>query len=225
MNPWELLESASAPKGGGELRLYQRGNEFSIRVDGVELMNSRVYSSEDAMARLACERVADRPNPRVLVGGLGMGFTLAAALSDLGPQAEVIVSELVPEVVQWNLGPLGDLANHPLRDPRVTVREIDVATVLGAERCAYDAILLDVDNGPTGITRSGNDWLYGQAGLLATSKALRPGGVLAVWSASPDRAFARRLRAAGFAAEEIAVRARGYTRGARHTIWIAQPEA
>ncbi len=177
------------------------------------------------MARLACERLADRPTPRVLVGGLGMGFTLAAALSDLGPRAQVIVAELVPEVVKWNRGPLGDLANHPLRDPRVTVREIDVATVLEAERHAYDAILLDVDNGPEGITRSGNDWLYGKAGLSATSKALRPGGVLAVWSASPDRAFARRLRATGFAAEEIEVRARGYSRGARHTIWIAQPQA
>ena len=225
MIPWELLESACAPEGGGELRLYQRGNEFSIRVDGRELMNSRVYSSEDALARLACERLADRRNPRVLVGGLGMGFTLAAALSDLGPKAQVIVAELVPEVVRWNRGPLGDLANHPLRDPRVTVCEIDVATVLRAERHAYDAILLDVDNGPEGITQTDNDWLYDRAGLSASSKALRPGGVLAVWSASPNRVFARRLRATGFAVEEIAVRARGYARGARHTIWLAQPEA
>jgi spermidine synthase len=222
---WELLGSARAPEGGGELRLYQRGSEFSIRVDGRELMNSRVYSSEEALAHLTCERLAGCPNPRVLVGGLGMGFTLAAALSDLGPRAEVIVSELVPEVVEWNRGPLGELAKHPLRDPRVTVREIDVASVLRTEQRAYEAILLDVDNGPEGITRTGNNWLYGRAGLSATSKALRPGGVLAVWSASPDEAFARRLSAAGFAVEEIAMRARGYTRGARHTIWIAQSGA
>jgi spermidine synthase len=225
VKPWELLETADAPEGGGELRLYQRGNEFSIRVDGRELMNSRVFSSEEALARLACERLVNCPDPRVLVGGLGMGFTLAAALSALGPEARVIVSELVPGVVEWNRGPLGDLANHPLRDLRVTVREIDVATVLRAERCAYDAILLDVDNGPEGITRTGNNWLYGRAGLSAASKTLRPGGVLAVWSASPDPAFARRLRATGFAVDEIAMRARGYARGVRHTIWIAQPEA
>jgi spermidine synthase len=154
-----------------------------------------------------------------------MGFTLAAALSDLGPRAEVIVSELVPEVVRWNRGPLGDLANHPLRDPRVSVREIDVAAIIRAEPCAYDAILLDVDNGPEGITRTDNDWLYGRAGLSTAAKALRPGGVLAIWSASPDRAFARRLGATGFLVEEVELRARGYTRGARHTIWVARSDA
>ncbi len=224
MIPWEHLETARVPDGGGELRLYQRGNEFSIRVDGRELMNSRVHSSEDALARLACERLTDCSNPRVLVAGLGMGFTLAAALSDLGPRAEVIVSELIPEVVKWNRGPLGDLANHPLRDPRVTVVEGDVAAVLRAEPSAYDAILLDVDNGPEGITQKDNDWLYGRTGLSVTAKALRPGGVLAVWSASPDRDFARRLGATGLAVDEMTLRARGYGRGVRHTIWVAQSD-
>jgi len=219
---WELLEAAAVRGGGAELCLYRRGGEFSIRLEGRELMNSRVHASEEAMGRLACERIAARPSPRVLVGGLGMGFTLAAVLSKLGHDADVIVSELVPEVVSWSRGALGELAKYPLRDPRVTVRVIDVAQLLEVERDRYDAILLDVDNGPEALPKSGNRWLYGPAGLAAAFGALRSDGLLAVWSAGPNRAFSERLRAVGFEVEEIEVRARGYSRGARHTIWFAR---
>ncbi len=222
MIPWRLLGVAKAPGDGEEIRLYQRGEEFSIRVGKYELMNSRVHGSEDALGGLACARIADRPQPRVLIGGLGMGFTLRAALNGLSAQGRLIVAELVPEVVVWNRGPLGDLAGHPLRDNRVTVLEIDVARTLSAEQLAYDAILLDVDNGPRGLTRAGNDWLYSQSGLSAALAALWPGGVLAVWSAGPDQAFSRRLRKTGFRVEEVLVRARNACAGARHTLWIAQ---
>jgi spermidine synthase len=219
---WELLGAAAVRDTGAELCLYRRGGEFSIRLEGRELMNSRVHASEEALGRLACERIADRAGVRVLVGGLGMGFTLAAALSKLGPDAAVIVSELVPEVVAWSRGALGELAKNPLLDPRVAVRVIDVAELLAIERDRYDAILLDVDNGPEALPQSGNRWLYDRAGLVAALGALRSGGVLAVWSAGPDRAFTERLRAVGFEVEQIQVRARGYTRGAHHTIWLAR---
>ena len=221
MIPWELLDKALVPGNSGELRLYRRGREFSIRVNGCELMNSRAHGSEDALAELACARVADRPRPRVLIGGLGMGYTLASALRRLGASARVVVAELVPEVVVWNQGNLADLAGHPLRDTRVTVREVDVARILQAEHQAYDAILLDVDNGPDGLSLQSNNWLYSPAGLDAAFAALKPEGVLAVWSASPDRSFTRRLRQAGFAVDEVPVRARGQRGGGRHTIWIA----
>ena len=221
MIPWKFLDSAQVPGNGKELRLYKRDGEFSIRVDGCELMNSCVHGSEDALAELACARVADRPRPRVLIGGLGMGYTLAAALHRLGAEGQVVVAELVPAVVEWNRGPLADLAGHPLQDHRVTVREVDVAQILQAEHGAYDAILLDVDNGPEGLTRKGNDWLYARAGLDAAFAALRPAGVLAVWSASPNRAFAQRLRRVRFEVDEVCVRARGPRGGGRHTIWLA----
>jgi len=221
MIPWELLDKAPVPGNSKELRLYRRGREFSIRVHGCELMNSRAHGSEDALAELACARVADRPRPRVLIGGLGMGYTLASALRRLGASARVVVAELVPEVVQWNRGPLADLAGHPLQDTRVTVREVDVARILQAEHQAYDAILLDVDNGPDGLSLQSNNWLYSPAGLDAAFAALKPEGVLAVWSASPDRSFTRRLRQAGFVVDEVPVRARGQRGGGRHTIWIA----
>jgi spermidine synthase len=219
---WELLEAAAVRESGAQLCLYRRGAEFSIRLEGRELMNSRVHGSEEALGELACERIADRPGARVLVGGLGMGFTLAAALSKLGPDADVVVSELVPEVVAWCRGALGELAKHPLRDPRVTVRAIDVAQLLKRERGGYDAILLDVDNGPEALPQSGNSWLYRRAGLAAVREALRAEGVLAVWSAGPNRAFSERLRAVGFEVEELEVHARGYTRGTRHTLWFAR---
>jgi spermidine synthase len=219
---WELIESAAIRRTGAELCLYRRGDEFSIRLAGRELMNSRVHGSEAAFGERTCERIADRPGARVLVAGLGMGFTLAAALSKLGPDADVVVAEFAPEVVSWNRGALGELAKYPLRDPRVTVREIDVAELLKRERGGYDAILLDVDNGPEALPQSGNRWLYARAGLAAARAALRAAGVLAVWSAGPNRAFSERLRAAGFEVDEVEVRARGYARGARHTIWFAE---
>lgn len=221
MIPWQLIDRAQVPGQGGELRLYQRGGEFSIRLDAGELMNSRAHGSEDALAELACARIAVRPGPRVLIGGLGMGYTTAAALRRLGAEAQVLVAELVPAVVRWNRGPLGQLAGRPLHDARVSVCEADVAEVLQAEQQAFDAILLDVDNGPEGLSRKGNDWLYARAGLAAAFAALRPTGVLAVWSAGPDRAFAKRLHQAGFNVNEVRVRARASNKGGRHTIWLA----
>lgn len=222
MIPWELLDSAPVPGGNETLCLYRRGTEFSIRVDGEELMNSRVHDSEEALAKLACARVADRPMPTVLIGGLGMGYTVAAALQRLGAQARVVVAELVPAVVAWNRGVLAGLAGHPLEDMRISVREIDVARILQTEQQAYDAILLDVDNGPDGLTRSGNDWLYSREGLSAARAALKPSGILAVWSASPEPAFSRLLRQTGFTVEEVTARARGRKGGRRHLIWLAE---
>jgi spermidine synthase len=221
MIPWELLDSSPVPGGSETLRLYRRDTEFSIRLDGCELMNSRVHGSEDALAELGCAKLANRPSPKVLIGGLGMGYTAAAALQNLGARAQVVVAELVPAVVAWNWGPLAHLAGQPLDDDRILVREIDVAHMLKAEQHAYDAIILDVDNGPDGLTSSANDWLYGRDGLNAAHTALKPSGILAVWSASPDPAFSRLLRQAGFSVEEVTVRARG-RKGSRHMIWLAE---
>ena len=221
MIPWRLLDSAQVPGNDEDLRLYQRGGEFSIRVDDSELMNSRVHGSEEEMARLVCARIASHPCPKVLIGGLGMGYTLAAALHRLGTASRVVVAELVPAVVVWNRGPLAALADHPLDDERVTVREVDVAQILRAEHRAYDAILLDVDNGPRGLTRKSNGWLYTRTGLDAAFTALRPAGVFALWSASPSLPFAQLLRKTGFEVDEKRVRARGPQGGGYHTIWIA----
>ena len=222
MTPWILLDSAQVPGNGGELRLYQRGDEFSIKLEGRgELMNSRVHGSEDALAEHTCARLSDCETPRLLIGGLGMGFTLAEALRHIGSQAQVVVAELVPEVVTWNRGPLGKFAGNPLEDLRVIVHEGDVARIIDAEQQAYDAILLDVDNGPEGLTRKENDRLYDIDGLNAAYAALRANGVLAVWSAGPDQKFLQRLRKTGFEVEEIRVRSRG-AKGARHIIWFAR---
>ena len=222
MNPWILLDQITVPGDGGIMKLYQRAHEFSISIKNDELMNSRMHGSEDALAELACKRVADREKPRVLIGGLGMGFTLSAALANLGANAEVVVAELVPAVVQWNRTHLAELAGHPLDDPRVTVRESDVRLLIKADKDAYDAILLDVDNGPDGLTHEGNDRLYSHGGLAAAKAALKPGGILGVWSAEPDKSFSKRLRGSGFKMEEISVRARGKRGGRRHTIWLAE---
>ena len=214
-----MIDTAQVP-GGGELRLFQRGAEFSIMLGGNELMNSRLSGSEEALARLACGKIAGRSRPRVLIGGLGMGFTLRAALDALPADAEVIVAELVPPVVAWARGPLSDLFAGSIADARVEIIEKDVGDPISTSRASYDAILLDVDNGPDGLSRPENDRLYSAAGLNRARTALRPGGVLAVWSSAPDKAFAQRLRRAGFLVDEVAVRARG-ARGARHVIWIA----
>lgn len=217
-----MLDSADIPGNGGELQLYQRGDEFSIKIVGRgELMNSRMHGSEDALAEQTCARLKGCANPRLLIGGLGMGFTLAAALQYAGDQAQVVVAELVPGVVKWNKGPLGKHAGYPVKDPRVTVREGDVANILKAEQEAYDAILLDVDNGPEGLTRKENDWLYNVNGLNAAYAALRPQGILAVWSAGPEQNFTQRLQKVGFEVEEVRVRAHG-KKGARHVIWFAR---
>jgi spermidine synthase len=222
MIPWVLIDAAQVPGDGSEIRLYQRGSEYSIRVGAYELMNSRVHGSEDALASIVCERLKDRAHARVLIGGLGMGFTLAGVLRDLGNSSAVVIAELVPAVVAWNRGPLAAFAGNPLADPRVDVRELDVGQVIRAEEGVYDAILLDVDNGPAGLTSKTNDWLYGVRGLRAAHAALRPGGILAVWSAGADAAFTKRLQQNGFAVEEVRVRGRGKSGGSRFLIWLAQ---
>lgn len=221
MIPWKMIDTATVPGSTQRLRLMQRGEEFSIRGDGFELMNSRKHASEDTLARLACGCLTGRPNISMLIGGLGMGFTLAAALKELGANCRVAVAELVPAVIQWNRGPLAELAGNPLSDKRVTVYETDIAGMLKSAAAVYDAIVFDVDNGPDGLTRQENDWLYGPEGLKAAYTALRSGGVLAVWSAEPDSAFPMRLRRAGFSVEEILTTARNSGKGSRHTIWLA----
>jgi spermidine synthase len=219
MIPWLLLDTAQIP-GGGELRLKRRGGEFSIMLGDNELMNSRLGGSEEALATLSGARIRARPNPRMLIGGLGMGFTLRAALAVLGATARVDVAELVPAVVAWARGPMAEVFGDSLTDARVKVKEADVGRVIRAGRGVYDAILLDVDNGPDGLTCAANDGLYDMQGLRAAFIALRPGGVLSVWSSGPDRAFAGRLGKAGFTVEEVKARAKG-AGGARHIIWIA----
>ena len=221
MTPRELIGTARVP-GGEELRLFRRGGDFMIVLDRNELMSSRMSGSEEALAIMTCERLGGRKAPHLLIGGYGMGFTLRAALNILGEDAQVTVAELVPEIIGWARGPMADLAAGCLDDPRVRLIEGDVAAVIRAARGSYDAILLDVDNGPDGLSRDDNDQLYSAGGLAAAKSALRQGGILAVWSAAPDRAFARRLREAEFAVEEVAVRARGNGKGPRHVIWFAR---
>ena len=219
---WVELGAASMPGGGGDLRLMQRGTEFSIMAGPTELMNSRLSGSEEALARLTAEALGDLRSPRWLIGGLGMGFTLRAALALLPAEASVTVAELVPEVAAWARGPLTPVFGDCLDDPRVDLRVQDVAAVIAAAPATYDAILLDVDNGPEGLTRGGNDRLYDRSGLGAAHRALTPGGVLAVWSSAPSDRFTQRLHEAGFEARAHAVRASTKGRGARHTIWIAR---
>jgi spermidine synthase len=219
MIPWREIGRATVPGATAPLVLSQHQDEYVIRIGTRPLMSSRSHGTEEMLAERACARIADRAAAKILVGGLGMGFTLAAALRSLPPDARVAVAELVPALVEWNRGPLAALAGRPLDDARVTVHEADVAGMIRAAHGAYDAILLDVDNGPDGLTRASNDWLYAHAGLSAAHEALRERGVLGVWSVAPDAAFTRRLGEAGFEAEEHLARARR-TRGGRHTLWI-----
>lgn len=222
MIPWRQLDRTALPDGG-ELKLARRGDEFSIRLAGSELMNSRLTGSEEALAKLACARIAGRSAPHVLIGGLGMGFTLRAALGALGSDAKVVVAELLPAIVTWARGPMADLFAGSLDDPRVAVEVTDVARLVHARSSRWDAILLDVDNGPEGLTQAANDGLYGAQGLAAARRALKPGGVLAVWSEKPDDAFVRRLKRGGFDVEETRVAAHRGKSGRRHVVWLATP--
>jgi len=217
---WELLGKGPVPDSDGTMELLRRGTELVIRVGDRELMSNLVHGSEDALSDLACDRIGDRPEARILIGGLGMGFTLAAALKRVGPEAQVVVAELVPVVIQWHQDVLGEIAGFPLRDPRTVLYQGDVAAAIRENEDAWDAILLDVDNGPVGLTRSSNSWLYTWEGLEAAHAALRPGGVLGVWSAAPDRGFTRRVERAGFEVKPIEVRSRGARGGKVHVIWI-----
>jgi spermidine synthase len=210
--PWVVLDTAPVPGGSESLRLLQRGTEFSIQLGHNELMNSRLSGSEEALATLSAARLGPRQGARWLIGGY---------LDALGADARILLAELVPAVLDWGRGPLAAVSSDALADPRVDAQVADVAGLIRSGRAAYDAILLDVDNGPDGLTRSANDRLYDASGLAAARAALRPGGVLAVWSAHPDPAFTQRLARSGFGVEEVGVRA-GRSRGARHTIWLAE---
>jgi spermidine synthase len=225
MIPWLQVDAARVPGAEVELRLMRRGTEFSMMLGPNELMNSRLSGSEEALATLACRRIEAVKRPHLLIGGLGMGFTLRAALAVLGPGARITVAELVPAVIAWARGPMAEVFGDSLKDPRADIREADVVDVIGSHAAAFDAILLDVDNGPEGLIRKANDALYDAKGLKAIRRALRPGGVLAVWSSGPHPAFTRRLRDAGFDVNEVNVRATTRRSGARHVIWFAtKPE-
>ncbi len=216
----ELIDTAEVP-GGDPLRLFRRGDDYIIAVGSNELMNSRMSGSEEALAVMTCDRLAGRKAAHLLIGGYGMGFTLRAALAALGPDGKVTVAELVPGIIDWARGPMADLAAGCLDDPRVELVMGDVAAAIADGRGRYDAILLDVDNGPDALTREANDRIYSPAGLAVAKAALTRGGILAIWSAAPDARFARRLAAAGFRVDEVGVRARSNGKGARHTIWFA----
>ncbi|TPP11895.1 hypothetical protein [Rhizobium glycinendophyticum] len=221
MLPWIQLDTAKIP-GGGELRLKQRGTEFSIMLGTNELMNSRLSGSEEALATLAFERIADHKRPHILIGGLGMGFTLRAALAVLPQDAKVTVAELVPAVVDWARGPMAEIYQGSLDDPRVTIHVGDVGALIAKSRGQFDAILLDVDNGPDGLTREENDDLYAYDGIRKSKNALTRGGVLGVWSSGPDPRFTQRLKGCGYVVEEIPVRAGRTGRGKKHVIWMAK---
>jgi spermidine synthase len=221
MIPWVKIDTARVPGSDVELRLMRRGAEFSIKLGTNELMNSRLSGSEAALATLAARKIEKVAQPHVLIGGLGMGFTLRAALAALGSKAQVVVAELVPAVIAWARGPMADIFGDSLSDARVDIREVDVARVIESHPFTFDAILLDVDNGPEGLTRKANDALYDIAGLKKIHTALRRGGVLAVWSSGPHPRFSKRLGQVGFAVNEVAIRATGNGGGARHVIWIA----
>jgi spermidine synthase len=221
MIPWEKLDIARIPGTDDELRLMRRGKEYSIMLGTNELMNSRLSGSEAALATLAAKKLETVAKPHVLIGGLGMGFTLRAALGAFGSKAQIVQVELVPAVVAWARGPMAEIFGESLSDPRVRIREADVTEIIRSHRLKFDAILLDVDNGPEGLTRKANDALYSATGLKASHTALRSGGVLAVWSSGPNPAFAKRLRGASFEVNEVNVRATGKGGGARHVIWIA----
>jgi len=219
VKPWELLGQTST-RAGVDLTLTRRDREYVILAGGRSLMSSRMHGSEEALATLACHALRGRTEPAVLIGGLGMGFTLRAALDRLPTDATVVVSELVPAVVEWNRGPLAPLAGYPLKDRRVRVDVGDVAATLGASRDRFDAVLLDVDNGPAAFTAARNAALYADRGLAAARAALKPGGVLAVWSAWDNRKFEQRLRYGRFDVEVERVRARLQRGGPRHTIFL-----
>ena len=221
MIPWLQLDTARVPGADVQLRLMQRGAEFSMMLGQNELMSSRLSGSEEALATLACRRIEAVKSPHLLIGGLGMGFTLRAALAVLGSDARIMVAELVPAVIAWARGPMADIFGDSLDDPRASIREADVVDVIRSHDSAFDAILLDVDNGPEGLIRKANDALYDLKGLNAIRRALRPGGVLAVWSSGPNPLFSKRLGAAGFDVNEVAVRATTKRSGSRHVIWFA----
>jgi spermidine synthase len=223
MDPWIKIASAPVPGSDTQLTLSQRNDDFAIRLSGLpgDLMNSRMHHSEEALAELACARLGTLENARILIGGLGMGFTLAAALRSVPGSAEVIVAELVPDVVEWNRGALGQCAGRPMEDSRTRVHLGDVADLLKHQPMKFDAILLDVDNGPEAMTAADNEWLYSRGGLKTIYEKLRPEGIVTFWSVRGDQLFTSRLKKAGFNVQLRTVRARP-GKGSRHTIFVAQ---
>ena len=219
----ELLATAQVP-GGGEMRLFRHDRDFMIVLGGNELMSSRMSGSEIALAEQTLARLGPRKRLRLLIGGYGMGFTLRAALAKLDADAEVILAELMPEIIDWARGPMAELAAGCLDDRRVVLIISDVVDQIAGAPDSYDAILLDVDNGPDGLTREDNNELYTPRGLRAAKAALRPGGILAIWSAAKDDAFANRLRRNGFAVDEVTVRARSNGKGPKHVIWFCRAD-
>ncbi|MFH2058166.1 MAG: hypothetical protein ABIJ59_04635 [Pseudomonadota bacterium] len=222
MIPWETIDQARIPGQESKITLRKRGTEFSIRTIETELMNSRVHGSEEALAELACRCLDHKSGLKILIGGLGMGYTLAAALAHSAPDSLITVSELIPAVIRWNREHLGHLAGMPLDNPRVSIKQEDVADTIKTQRSAWDAILLDVDNGPDGLTQKANNRLYNTIGLQKAFSALSPGGILAIWSSKPDPAFTARLKRCRFKTQAIDVRARENKKGSTHTIWLAQ---
>jgi spermidine synthase len=220
MKPQVTIDRTTTPDGK-ELVLYERDGVYTIRVDGLELMSSRTHGSEEEMAELVMAEIG-AAKARILVGGLGMGYTLRAVLDHASAKAEVVVAELLPEVIRWNREHIGELARSPIDDPRVVVEERDVAAVLEESPNGFDAILLDVDNGPAALTDRRNARLYQPPGLAAIRRCLRRNGVLAVWSAAPDRRFERSLNRTGFQARTVTVSARRGAKGPKHTIFIAR---
>jgi spermidine synthase len=220
VKPFELLGQTLSPDGT-VLKLTRRGTEYLILADGAVLMSSRMHGSEEALATIACRHLRALEQPHVLIGGLGMGFTLRATLDSLSPHATILVAELLPALVEWNRGVLAPLAEHPLNDPRVHIDTCDVAVILNSHLAQFDAVLLDVDNGPAAFTASNNVALYDHRGIAATYAALKNNGVLAVWAAREDKQFEQRLRHAGFSVQLHRVRARGKKSGPRHTIFLA----
>ncbi|MEE2960374.1 MAG: hypothetical protein VYA34_06475 [Myxococcota bacterium] len=222
MKPWKYLDSGPVPGNGGTMELLRRDTEYAIRVDGQHLMGTRMHGSEDALAELAFSQLQNTSTTRILVGGLGMGFTLAATLKGLPSKGEAVVAELVPCIIEWNRGELGNAAGRPLEDPRTRVHEGDIVQLIGRSDKEWDAILLDVDNGPSGLTHNNNNALYSAKGLTTARKALKPGGILGVWSAFPDDNFTRVFEKSGFKVMVHKVRARQIKRGHRHIVWTGQ---
>lgn len=216
-----VLQATAAIPGGGDLRLFRHGDDFMIVLERNELMNSRMSGSEEDLAAMTCARLKELQAPHLLIGGYGMGFTLRKALATVGPDATVTVAELVPEIIDWARGPMAALTSGCLDDPRVRLLVGDVGDLITGAQSRYDAILLDVDNGPDGLVRDANNRIYSKTGLAEARAALRPGGVLAVWSAAPDTSFTRRLERARFDVEEVVVHARANRKGPRHIIWFA----
>jgi spermidine synthase len=221
MIPWKEIDRAEVPGDVEEVVLRQRGSEFSIRTKNRELMNSRIHGSEEVLAELTCNR-AGKSNLKILIGGLGMGYTLSAALKQSESNTLITVSELIPAVVKWNRKYIGHLAGKPIDNPRVTLKIEDVAKTIGKKELTWDVILLDVDNGPEGLTRKANDLLYNKSGLRASFLALCSKGILGIWSSGKNEAFTRRLKQSGFKVQTKTVEARKSKKGSKHTIWLAE---